>query len=156
MLKDTVKILSIAKLETHRERQTFYLQAPFYCPVRWDHINLCPFQRWKMESCPSTPTPLNVSLSDLLKSPNARVTLKRSFHRLAPSRMERWTQVPHTREVAPFPFPSLILMFTALFIINQFIDLWLIFAQGLCWFLNTCNFLVSSLSLRIRLDRAAL
>ena len=44
MLKHIVKIMSIAELETHSKRQTFYLQAPFYSLVRWYHIHLYAFQ----------------------------------------------------------------------------------------------------------------
>lgn len=104
MLKDTVKIMSIAKSETHSERQTFYLQAPFYSLVRWDHINHCVFQKMIDRNLPRYPYAIWLFRSYLLKLANGKVTLMRSFHSLAPSGMERWTEVltPRCGSVSSF------------------------------------------------------
>lgn len=80
MLKDTVKIMSIAKLETHSKRQTFYLQAPFYSLVRWDLINFGVFQKMIDRNSPRYLNAIRFFRSDLLKLANGKVTRTRPFH----------------------------------------------------------------------------
>lgn len=124
MLKHTVKIMSIAKLETHSKRQTFYLQAPFYNLVRWDHMHLCVFQKMMERNLPRyLYATWFFFLSDLLKLANGKATWTGSLHKSL--LWAGWRDVLESPipQYGSISIPFLILMFIELFIINQFIDL---------------------------------